>query len=212
MFIELVDVLRCLRPHEESWLVAATTRMQGRDIVEGRLGCPVCGAEYPIARGVVVFDAVTTPSESLPDVDESDDAALRLAAFLDLTESGGIAVLAGSWAAHAPRLADLVQTQLLLLNPPDCVLLGGGISAIRVREALPLAAGSCRGIAFDVGHASPILGEAAPRALRPRGRLLAPLSLAPPAEISELARDERWWVGERAPIGSRPVKLEIARG
>jgi hypothetical protein len=211
MFIELVDVLRCLRPHEESWLVAATTRMDGRDIVEGVLGCPLCGAEYPIVGGIVRFDGAGTGAASLEQVDEEPDAALRLAAFLDLTGAGGLAVLAGAWALHAGQLAQLAQVRLLLLNPPAGVRLGGGVSAIQVREALPLAAASCRGIALDDRHASPLFGKGASRVLQTRGRLLAPLSLPRPAGISELARDERWWVGDRAPIGSRPVQLEIAR-
>jgi len=45
MFSELVDVLRCPRPHEESWLVLAAHRLDGRDIMAGVLGCPVCHAD-----------------------------------------------------------------------------------------------------------------------------------------------------------------------
>ena len=212
MFIELVDVLRCLRPHEESWLVAATARMDGRDIVEGVLGCPVCGAEYPIIGGTVDFDAAAGATAPAEEVDADPEAAIRLAAYLDLSSAGGLAVLAGSWAAHAGRLAELTDVQILLVNARDAAGVGGGISAIRVREALPLAAASCRGIALDRGHASSVFAEGATRVLQARGRLLAPVGLPRPAEVTELARDERWWVGERAPIGSRPVQLEIARG
>ena len=54
MFVELVDLLRCPRPHEDTWLVAAAEAMSGRHIVRGTLGCPVCEAEYPIRDGVVL--------------------------------------------------------------------------------------------------------------------------------------------------------------
>ena len=53
MFIELVDALRCPRPHEESWLVLAASRLEARHVLEGTLGCPVCHAQYPIRDGIV---------------------------------------------------------------------------------------------------------------------------------------------------------------
>ena len=34
MFIELVDSLRCVASHEETWLVASVSRMDGRHVVE----------------------------------------------------------------------------------------------------------------------------------------------------------------------------------
>jgi hypothetical protein len=209
MFIELVDVLRCLRPHEESWLVAVTKRMDDRDIVDGLLGCPVCSAEYPIVDRIALFDG--DAPRIAPDEEVADDGALRLAAYLDLTESGGLAILAGSWASYAEGLTDLAQLRLLLLNPPTGARLGGGVSGIRVRDAIPVAAASSRGVALDEDHASARFGDEASRVLRTRGRLVAPLRLVRPVGIGELARDERWWVGERAAVGSAPIKLQIAR-
>jgi len=55
MHIELVDTLRCPSPHEETWLVAAVTRFDGRDIAEGALGCPICRREFPVRFGEVDF-------------------------------------------------------------------------------------------------------------------------------------------------------------
>lgn len=55
MHIELVDLLRCPSPHEETWLVAAVTRFDGRDIVEGALGCPTCHRQFPVRLGEVDF-------------------------------------------------------------------------------------------------------------------------------------------------------------
>jgi hypothetical protein len=55
MFIELVDALRCLHEHEESWLVAAVERFEGRYIDRGSLGCPVCRTQYRIDRGAADF-------------------------------------------------------------------------------------------------------------------------------------------------------------
>ena len=50
MHSEMVDTLRCLSVHEESWLVAAADETEGRHIMRGLLGCPVCHARYPIAH------------------------------------------------------------------------------------------------------------------------------------------------------------------
>jgi hypothetical protein len=44
MHIEFIDLLRCPNPHEETWLVAALHRMDGRLVIDAKLGCPVCSA------------------------------------------------------------------------------------------------------------------------------------------------------------------------
>ncbi|MGH7648269.1 MAG: hypothetical protein ACREND_09140, partial [Gemmatimonadaceae bacterium] len=64
MFIEIVDAFRCTRPHELTWLVASADRLEDRDIITGELGCPVCGARYPIVAGVADFrdDAARDPA------------------------------------------------------------------------------------------------------------------------------------------------------
>src|SRR5512140_104168 len=98
MLIPLVDALRCIRPHEDTWLVASIDRAEDRDIIEGTLGCPSCLAEYPIHDGVVHFDAVARPAYRAP----TEDDALRLAAALDLVDPRTTAVLHGSWGAYAP--------------------------------------------------------------------------------------------------------------
>src|SRR6476661_835620 len=115
MFIELMDALRCPVPHEDSWLVASATRMEARHIVEGVLGCPVCHAEFPVHRGVVDFRrGGTSPAphgESMRDATQ----AMRLAAFLALSDATGFAVLLDAWGAQAPALRELVDTPLILV-------------------------------------------------------------------------------------------------
>src|SRR4051812_33401809 len=140
MFIELVDALRCPVPHEESWLVASTARMVFRHIVEGTIGCPVCHAQYPVRRGVVDFrraPPVPLPAERTPD----EMQATRLAAFLDLTDASGFAVLTGEWGNHAALLRGLVETPLLLVDPPEEIEGEPGISVVRCDGELPLATG-----------------------------------------------------------------------
>src|SRR5215211_3633538 len=118
MFIELVDSLRCPRPHELTWLVAGAVRMEGRRIVEGLLGCPTCRAEYPIRGGVVDFTGgADAPAPSASPNEPVDAPAMRAAALLGLDAPGGYAVLAGAWGGVAGELLSMVEgTSLLLAN------------------------------------------------------------------------------------------------
>jgi uncharacterized protein YbaR (Trm112 family) len=208
MFIELVDALRCPVPHEESWLVAASTRMEARHIVEGTLGCPVCAAEYPIHDGVVNFRRAG--GQPIPTRLPADaEVAMRLAALLDLSDSQGFGVLLGEWGAHAQQLASIVELPLVLIDPPADVVGSPGISVLRCDGDVPLAAGAARAMAIDVAGAARV--ASAVRATRAKGRVLAPVTVALPAEVQELARDEVVWVGERAARASPMVTLHVRR-
>lgn len=218
MFVELVDRLRCVRPHEEAWLVLASRRTVARHVVDGVLGCPVCRAEYPVRDGVADFrpDAAgpgvdaAAGAEPLPPADP--DELLRLAALLALVDVRAPVVLAGTWEPLAAPLADAVPGLYLVVNPSRPVPAREEVSAIRASGALPLADGAAHGAALDdAAAADPGLVAGAVRALRPRGRLVAPVALPLPEGVRELARDERHWVAERdAAPASRPVTLRRA--
>jgi uncharacterized protein YbaR (Trm112 family) len=214
VFIELIDLLRCPREHEESWLVAAIYERSDRDIVTGRLGCPICKAAYPIEKGVAIFgDAeLTIPGTAFDAYDETvEDAAMRCAAMLDLFDPGGAILLGGRWARAARALLDIVKTSVLVLAPPAGIELGNGVSAIRIGDRLPLAAGSLRGIALDATTATPALVSSAALTVRSGGRLIGPTSAPPPAGVIERARDDRHWVAEVAAQASAPVPLVVNR-
>ncbi|HEV2749614.1 MAG TPA: hypothetical protein VGV12_03710, partial [Gemmatimonadales bacterium] len=55
MHIDLTEMLRCPEPHREAFLVMSTGEMRGRMVRSGVLGCPVCGREYPLVKGVARF-------------------------------------------------------------------------------------------------------------------------------------------------------------
>jgi uncharacterized protein YbaR (Trm112 family) len=216
MFVELVDLLRCPRPHEDTWLVAASEATAGRHIVRGTLGCPVCEAEYPIRDGVVLFDAdaaaANAPADApLPHWDDGERAAeaMRLAALLDLSTSGGTVVLGGTWQLCADALLDLADVRVLLVDPPRAPDMREEVSAVR-GAVLPIAPNAVRGIALDDRTATPDRVTAAAHALRPRGRLVAPVAAALPDSVTELARDARHWVAEREP--APPKLVPLARG
>lgn len=214
MFVDLVQSLRCLNTHEDGWLVAVTRRMEGRSIVHGTLGCPVCRREYPVVDGVGYFGVEppaergrAAPTPSLPG--ESD--ALRLAAFLGLETPGGIVVLGGPWARLALELRAIVPVSCVLLDPPpgDAARVGEGLGALRTTGTIPLAAGSVRGVALDPADGEARLREAL-RVLAGRGRLVAPARLPVPPDADELARDGTIWVARTRLAASAPVG--IARG
>lgn len=216
MFIELVDALRCPRPHEESWLVLAATRLEARHVREGKLGCPICRAEYPIARGIADFRIGAASGASAP----ADAAGIApapladpeaLAAMLGFTDPTGFAVLIGAWGRLADPMLDLLDAPpLLLVDPPADVAIGPGLSGLLAGASLPIAAGAARGVAVDTADAARV--RSAARTVRAGGRLVAPAAAAVPDGVRELARDARVWVAERETTASAPVTLHVRRG
>jgi uncharacterized protein YbaR (Trm112 family) len=215
MFIELVDSLRCLEPHDETWLVAAASRMEGRHLIEGVLGCPVCRREYAVRDGTGWFstrqpDAADQGLTTL--VTDSDPAHLtRTAALLDLSQPGGIVVLGGSWAAHADAVAELGVAHVVVLNTRASESSVQEVSSIVVDDRLPFGSTALRGVAVDRGQASPALLSSSASSLRSRGRLVAPSDAAVPGGVEVLARDDRVWVAERTVVASPPVTLRSVR-
>ena len=192
MFLPLIDRLRCLNAHEDTWLVASIDRADERDVLEGTLGCPVCSAEYRVREGVVWFGEAPAAEEQTP----SSAEALRLAAALDLTEARMTAILHGSWGAHASLLRGLSPAQMLLVNPPPGVTSGDGISIVRAPVA-PLAAGWADAAALDLaGATDDAMAASVTMSLRGGGRLLAPAGVELPAGFAELARDADVWVAQ----------------
>ncbi|HEU4629108.1 MAG TPA: hypothetical protein VFS08_05160 [Gemmatimonadaceae bacterium] len=218
MFLELVDHLRCTRPHEESWLVAAARRMEARHVVDGELGCPVCRTEYPVREAVADFrDGAAGPP---PDAVEravaadaaADDGLLRAAALLQLVDVRQPVVLAGAWAALAPGLVELIPAVYLAVNAAERLPLRPELSALRTRGALPLARGAAHAVALDTLAAADVgLLRGAVAALRPGGRLVAPVATALPDGVRELARDERQWVAERVAVAAATAPVPLTR-
>jgi uncharacterized protein YbaR (Trm112 family) len=203
MFIPLVDALRCPRPHAETWLVASIDRAEDRDILAGTLGCPQCLAEYPIRDGVVYFNADLVRAPFMPP-DEME--ATRLAAALDLTDARMTAVLHGDWGAHAQLVRALSPAQIILINPPEGVVSGDGISIVLADRA-PLAQSAAQAVAIDSTASEEMLASLV-AALAGGRRIIGPVDLPLPQNLTELVRDEDVWVAQldtkvtvSAPIG-----------
>lgn len=211
MFVEIVDALRCPRPHEESWLVLAARRTEDRHVLEGTLGCPVCRAEYPIRDGIADFSDSTARDRASVSAFGALPSADHLAAMLNLGDALGFVVLSGAWGTRAVGLLDLLDAPpLLLVDPPHGVAMGHGLSGMRAGAVLPLATGAARAVAIDA--ADPARVADAARVTRAGGRLVAPAGSRVPDGVRELARDASIWVGERLPQASAPVTLHVRRG
>lgn len=208
MHVELIGMLRC-PSGGHSLLVAAATLTRDRRVLEGTLGCPVCAAEYEIAGGVALFATQAVVARAAP---PSEDAATRLAAFLELSDARGFALLSGSTGAHAGHVQRLSATPLVLVNPPHQASGFDVVAAIRTVDSLPFADGLARAAALD-GSESPALAAAIVRVVRGGGRVTGPVHQPLPPELVEIARDHQDWVAERVAAPPPTIRLvEIARG
>jgi uncharacterized protein YbaR (Trm112 family) len=217
LHLELVELLRCPVVHEVSVLVAVAERVQSRFIMQGWLGCPVCGAEYPIIDGVTHFVAPSV-GEAVSHNIENDGNVMALAAQLQLSEGRSTFALVGYNIVTGLALRDIVPARLFIVNPPD-ISYAPNMSAHAIAiaplgiisaAALPLVDAKLDGLAVT-GWPSSITAlydaSSAARALRVRGRLVLPVSaeLSPP--MRELARDTNVLVAEREPEASPPISI-----
>jgi uncharacterized protein YbaR (Trm112 family) len=190
MFIELTDHLACPSPHEEQFLVLLPDQMDGRRVVTGDLGCPVCGRIVRIDRGIADF------GDACPSTEGTALTADALTAFFGLSGPGGYLALAGGVTSLAEGLIDLVPgVRLVLINPSADTPDRETASVLR-SVRLPLKSGSMRGVAIgaDLAHDPAWIADAA-RALLPGLRMVAEGG-EPPEGLEEMGRVGDIWVGK----------------
>ena len=199
MHVELTDLFRCPVPHRDSWLVAAADRTEARVILDGVLGCPECGAEYPIRGGVARFDARTSQHGDYA-ANSDPEFAFRIAALLGATDGSVTIALVGTTTGLARAIGSVVPVRCIVVDAADedfavsaLRIDGAPLAIIRGNGTLPVARGVLGGV--YAGSGDPAVYTAA---LRAGGRLVAPVACTVPAGITELARDGSHWVGERA--------------
>jgi hypothetical protein len=199
VFIEMLDLLRCVNAHEDTWLVASLKAISNRFVLDGTLGCPVCHAEYPIKKGIADF-RIGGETEQLPEQpvprESREDLAMRIGAFLSATEPGATVVLGGSWAEAAQELSVMTETRVLALNPSKQVEESESVGLLCVSDEIPLAPASVLGVALDPSFPTKIISSAL-KVVRPGGRIVGPATIDAPADLAVLARDERYWVAEK---------------
>jgi hypothetical protein len=202
VFIELIDLLRCTKPHDETWLVAAFNTVSNRFVQEGKLGCPACSAENWIRDGVGDFSGgVWLPacdSERAATGHSREELATRAGAYLNATEAGATVLLGGLWAYAAHELSEMADVRVLALNAPSDVKESERVGLLRVASEIPLATGSVLGVALDAWFPEDI-AESAARVVRPGGRVVGPAVSAVPSGFTVLAHDDKYWVAEKPP-------------
>jgi uncharacterized protein YbaR (Trm112 family) len=206
--IELTEMVRCPERHEEAFLVLSTGEMVGRMVRSGILGCPTCGREYPIVKGVVKFsgggmrDAGSVDSEAAthpasPISHPADPQTLQ--ALLDLSGPGGYVVLLGSAACHAVGLAALMGgIHFVGVNPPDDVEELPVLSLLHCEAMIPLRQMMARAVVVGPDRLAPEWVAEARRVLLPGRRLVIESdTVASPAGFTRLALGRGVFVGER---------------
>jgi hypothetical protein len=192
MFIELTDHLRCPVDHDESFLVLLPDRIEGRSVIEGQLGCPVCGRTFALSGGV--FD-----TGDAPELDAGTTARLdadALTAFIGLAGPGGYLVLVGAPGDRWQEVAALNPgIALVAVNPGPEIIDAPGISVLRSGR-IPLKSRSMRGVVLGRPYAdSPHwMGEAA-RVVLPGLRIVGEGADPAADMIDVLASADGVWVG-----------------
>jgi len=190
-------MLRCPERHEEGFLVMSTGEMLGRMVRSGMLGCPVCGKEYPIVKGVARFSALapsgTAPRSPLP-VD-----AQTLQALLDLSGPGGYVLLLGAAAQYAVGLAGLMGgIHFVGVNAPDEVEELPVLSLLACEAMIPLRQTVARAAVVGLDRLGAEWLAEARRVLLPGRRLVIESErVAAPAGVTQLALGHGLFVGER---------------
>src|SRR5206468_12299665 len=97
MFIELLDLLRCINVHEDTWLVASLKAISNRFVLDGTLGCPVCHAQDSIRGGIADFRQAGHAAHPIPEhfalSFSRDEVAVRRGACLNARGPGAARAL-----------------------------------------------------------------------------------------------------------------------
>jgi uncharacterized protein YbaR (Trm112 family) len=193
MFIELTDHLRCPENHDEGFLVLLPDLIEGRSVIEGQLGCPVCGRTFQLVDGILEMG-------DAPHLDRASPGRLTaeaLTALVGLHGPGGYLVLVGHVADEWKEVAGLNPgVSLVGINPGAEVSDAPGFSVLRSGR-IPLKSRSMRGVVLAAGYAGdPHWVTEAARVVLPGLRVVG--EGAEPADLIDLmASADGVWVGTK---------------
>ena len=173
MHILLTDALSCPRCGPDFGLLVLADRLEDRQVVEGRLGCPNCREAYPIRDAVVDLRRGEPPARAGGAGEGGEERALRIAALLGVGHAPGLVVLYGASPALAEGVAALLPNARVVTAsatpPPAAERRGAGW--LLIGDRLPVRDGSLRALALVDGAPPELLAEAA-RALAPGCRIV----------------------------------------
>lgn len=209
MFIELTDHLRCPAEHAEQFLVLLPDTMEGRRVVRGQVGCPVCGKMVQLVDGILDFGEGPEPAGGTesgetedPSVPLSAEAALAL---LGIEGPGGYLLLVDRATMLAPDIEALLPgVGLVLLNPPASLVprlveAGSAASSIIRAPRMPVKASSMRGavVGGEAARDSTWVTEAGLTVLSGL-RVVAVGPVLPDLPFEILGEAPGCWVGRRS--------------
>jgi hypothetical protein len=192
VFIELTDHLRCTADHAESYLVLLPGEMDGRQVMSGDLGCPVCGRVVRIVDGLADFGGGGGSNG------QTALTAEAVAAFLGISGSGGYVALVGGVTSLADELAKLLpDVGLALINPRDRASADSAAGILRAGR-LPIKTGSMRGVVLgaEVSRDGEWVRDAV-RAVLPGLRVVGEGGDALEGLFEVLAQSPQCWVGKK---------------
>jgi uncharacterized protein YbaR (Trm112 family) len=216
VLLELTEILRCPRDHEESFVVCVAHRTEGRQVTSGVVGCPVCLAEFPIRDGELdLTERTDAPPHRRADHEDTGSGvgiaagaagqqggaltAEALTAFLDLRGPGGYLVLAGGAARLAPALVALLpDVHHVVVNAPADAARSPDCSYVSCPGRIPVRAAQVRAVVLGADCAGAPWAAEAARVLLRGLRVVIEDERASPDGISELARGAGVFVGEKA--------------
>ncbi|MEZ4586011.1 MAG: hypothetical protein R2909_06385 [Gemmatimonadales bacterium] len=191
MFIELTDHLRCPEDHDEAFLVLLPTAMEGRRVVEGVLGCPICGRETAVRGGEVAF------AEVGPVATGTALTPAAVAALGGIEGPGGYVAVVGAPASLADAIGELFHgVRLVLVNPPEGVA-GGENSSVLRGARMPLKARSMRLVVAGAAAARGEWLDGSIAAVLPGNRIVAEGTAPERDDLEVLAEAGGVWVGKR---------------
>lgn len=196
MFIELSEFLRCPEAHEDSFCVVVPDEMDGRMIVRGTVGCPVCRREYPIRHGVVHFAGAGTAGRVEGALQATDPQVVW--PLLGLTNPGGFVTLVGSAVRLAGALAERRGgVHFVGVNPPVGLAYSPELTLLAHPDKIPLRQSSARGVVLGAEAArEPWISEGT-RVLLNGQRLVAVAESVSAPGLDQLAAGRGLWVGQK---------------
>ncbi len=201
MFIEVAEILRCPGDHEVTYCVLTADVTEGRRVVEGVLGCPVCESEYSVVAGVVEFghDPLLDANARSDDPTQASlPIAGNIAALLALEGPGGYVVLVGSACRAAGDLSSLLPgVHFVGVNPPPDVSESDHLSVLRSTRSVPIGSSLVRGVVVGTEYAAdPLLVEAG-RVLLTGLRMVVVGERIDVPGVDQLASGMGLWVGAK---------------
>jgi uncharacterized protein YbaR (Trm112 family) len=197
LFIELSEALVCPACGPPQGLVVVVDRLDGRRVIDGFLGCPICEARFPIRTGIV---DLAHPTDAVPPLElDPEQTAVMIAALFDIRDGDGYILLDEALGPVAAGVAEmtggceviaLAGTEYGHSEPGDThdawndPLAPGTSRVAGAGRSLPVQSGRLRALA--VGQPTEARLRDAIRALAPEGRLVV---VQPTAETRELLRE-----------------------